>query len=219
MVKYQEVRSLLSNKLTELSFEKVFELLLDDYLDRHSPARKQERREKRAAVKKHQEERRTKVKPTEKTKRPETDRPNGDDEASGPKDKLSRKKFDEHSRSGSKIILLTSSGSEDHSDRTTNQERGTKPPKPGRTRKQTRHIPAKTSDAVFIRDKHRCTHVGTNGKRCKSTYRLQIDHIVPYARGGTNALSNLRLLCAKHNKLEAKRVYGAARIDAHCRRE
>jgi hypothetical protein len=28
------------------------------------------------------------------------------------------------------------------------------------------------------------------------------------ARGGTSALSNLRLLCAAHNKLEAERVLG-----------
>ncbi|MEJ2722473.1 MAG: HNH endonuclease signature motif containing protein [bacterium] len=80
---------------------------------------------------------------------------------------------------------------------------------------RSRHIPAKTRDAVFIRDEGRCTHVGTNGKRCKATRWLQIDHIVPYAKGGTHAMSNLRLLCAKHNILEATRAYGAAKIDGH----
>ncbi|MEJ2722551.1 MAG: HNH endonuclease, partial [bacterium] len=229
MAKYQEARSLLSNKLTQLSFENVFETLLDDYLDRHSPVKKQERREKRAAVKKQREKRAaarkqqeelcTTGKRTEPTETRAADRPNGDGNRTASKDKLSRKKFDEHSRSGSKIILLTSSDGGDHSDRTISQERGIKPPKPGRARQQTRHVPAKTRDAVFVRDKNRCTHIGSNGTRCESTYRLQIDHMVPYARGGTNALSNLRLLCAKHNKLEAKRVYGAAKIDAHCKRD
>ncbi|MEJ2720687.1 MAG: HNH endonuclease [bacterium] len=260
MVKYQEVRSLLSNKLTELSFETVFETLLDDYLNRHSPAKKQERREKRAAVKeqreeraavekqrekraavkeqrekgaavtkqrekragvkKEQAERRTKAKPTESTEARETDRPNsGDGDPSASKDKLSRKKFDEHSRSGSKIILLTSSDDDRDSNHDAIDEHNTKRADRNTAPVRSRHIPAKTRDAVFVRDKNRCTHVGPNGKRCESTYRLHIDHIAPYARGGTNALSNLRLLCAKHNKLEAKRVYGAARIDAHRKRE
>jgi hypothetical protein len=32
---------------------------------------------------------------------------------------------------------------------------------------------------------------------------------MPYARGGSNDAHNLRLLCERHNKLEAGRVYGA----------
>ncbi|MEJ2722495.1 MAG: HNH endonuclease signature motif containing protein, partial [bacterium] len=91
--------------------------------------------------------------------------------------------------------------------------------KTNRQTKRSRHISAKTRDAVFVRDENRCTHIGTNGKRCNETRWLQIDHIVPFAKDGTNSLSNLRLLCAKHNALEAKRAYGAAKIDAHRRRE
>jgi hypothetical protein len=71
-----------------------------------------------------------------------------------------------------------------------------------------RRIPAAARDAVFARDKGRCTYVGSNGVRCAATHRLQIDHVIPYARGGTNAAQNLRLLCERHNKLEAERVYG-----------
>jgi hypothetical protein len=72
-----------------------------------------------------------------------------------------------------------------------------------------RHIPASARDAVFKRDKGRCTYVGSNGIRCGATHHLQIDHIIPYARGGTGSLTNLRLLCERHNKHEAERVYGA----------
>jgi 5-methylcytosine-specific restriction endonuclease McrA len=71
-----------------------------------------------------------------------------------------------------------------------------------------RRIPAAVRDAVFARDKGRCAYVGSNGVRCAATHHLQIDHIVPYARGGTNSVHNLRLLCERHNKLEAERVYG-----------
>jgi 5-methylcytosine-specific restriction endonuclease McrA len=72
----------------------------------------------------------------------------------------------------------------------------------------TRRIPAATTDAVFARDKGRCTFIGSNGERCASTYHLQIDHVIPFARGGTNAPGNLRLLCERHNKKEAERVLG-----------
>ena len=34
---------------------------------------------------------------------------------------------------------------------------------------------------------------------CGSTHDLTADHIVPLARGGTNALSNLRVLCRSCN--------------------
>ena len=83
----------------------------------------------------------------------------------------------------------------------------------------TRHIPAATKDAVFARDKGRCTFVGSTGERCDATHNLQIDHIVPYARGGTNTLDNLRLLCERHNKHEAERVLGANSVRLFRRRE
>ena len=84
---------------------------------------------------------------------------------------------------------------------------------------KSRHIPAATKDAVFKRDKGRCTYVGSTNKRCDATHNLQIDHVVPYARGGTNTVGNLRLLCARHNKLEAERVYGANTIRRFSARE
>jgi 5-methylcytosine-specific restriction endonuclease McrA len=43
------------------------------------------------------------------------------------------------------------------------------------------------------------------GKRCSSTYALQIDHIHPVVLGGTNDPQNLRLLCRTHNLFEAER--------------
>jgi len=83
----------------------------------------------------------------------------------------------------------------------------------------TRHIPATVRDAVFARDKGRCTFVGSTGERCDATHNLEIDHIVPYARGGTNTLDDLRLLCERHNKHEAERVLGANSVRLFRRRE
>jgi 5-methylcytosine-specific restriction endonuclease McrA len=75
-------------------------------------------------------------------------------------------------------------------------------------RKRSRHIPVATRDDIRDRDGGRCTFVGSDGVRCDATKDLQIDHIRPFAQGGQTAVNNLRLLCGKHNRLEAERVYG-----------
>jgi hypothetical protein len=46
--------------------------------------------------------------------------------------------------------------------------------------------------------------VGSDGKRCNSTWDLEIHHDgTPYAHGGGHDINNLKLLCAAHNILEA----------------
>ncbi len=149
MAKLEEVKSLLSNKIPNGTFEDVFETMMDEFIDRHSPKKREERRMKKN------------------------------------KQAPSTKQTTEKSA----------------------------------TDKQTRHIPATTRDKVYVRDNARCTYVGNNGKRCNSTHNLQIDHIKPVARGGPNTLSNLRLLCGKHNRLEAKRVLGEKTVERYSRRE
>jgi 5-methylcytosine-specific restriction endonuclease McrA len=71
-----------------------------------------------------------------------------------------------------------------------------------------RRIPAVVRDMVYTRDEGRCAFTGPGGKRCASTTALQVDHIKPFARGGTSSPDNLRLLCAYHNRLEAERLLG-----------
>ena len=73
-----------------------------------------------------------------------------------------------------------------------------------------RYIGAALRDEVFVRDKLQCTYVGTNGRRCASKTALQVDHIRPVARGGSSTANNLRLLCAYHNRLEARQLMGCA---------
>ena len=82
-------------------------------------------------------------------------------------------------------------------------------PKPTPTPTHSRHIPAHIKNKVWTRDHGRCAYVGTNGKRCNSTYNLQFDHYpVPFARGGPNTANNLRLLCARHNQYAADKTFG-----------
>mgnify|MGYP006284314227 CR=1 FL=1 len=81
---------------------------------------------------------------------------------------------------------------------------------------RTRHIPHKVKAQVYKRDGGRCSFVGRSGRRCNSTWNLQYDHIVPFGKGGDNSPENLRLLCARHNRLMAEREYGKKHIES-CR--
>jgi hypothetical protein len=52
---------------------------------------------------------------------------------------------------------------------------------------------------VWQRDEGRCT-------RCGSQERLEFDHIVPIALGGSNTDRNIQLLCERCNREKGKRV-------------
>lgn len=71
----------------------------------------------------------------------------------------------------------------------------------------------------MARDGGRCTWVGPSGRRCGATYHLEIDPIVPFARGGGHEPSNLRVLCRAHNRLAAEQVYGRDKMRRLARRE
>ena len=67
---------------------------------------------------------------------------------------------------------------------------------------RSRYIPAAVRREVCRRDEGCCSYVDRDsGRRCGSRYRLEIDHIVPFALGGANECSNLRLRCGAHHKL------------------
>jgi hypothetical protein len=72
-----------------------------------------------------------------------------------------------------------------------------------------RYIRAAVRDQVFVRDGFRCSYVGPDGRRCTATVALQVDHVLPIARGGASTRDNLRVLCAEHNRLEAERMMGS----------
>jgi 5-methylcytosine-specific restriction endonuclease McrA len=80
-----------------------------------------------------------------------------------------------------------------------------------------RHIPDEVRDVVFRRDDGQCTFVAPNGTRCQCRRGLEVDHIKPFANGGTTVLSNLRLLCGGHNRLAAERAMGNSVMKAYWR--
>ena len=64
-----------------------------------------------------------------------------------------------------------------------------------------RYIPAAVKREVWRRDQGCCSFVDqASGRRCGSRYRLEIDHIVPFALGGDAQPSNLRLCCQAHHR-------------------
>jgi hypothetical protein len=91
-------------------------------------------------------------------------------------------------------------------------------PPPAEVRKRisgtaTRYIRAETKRAVFERAGSRCEYVDKDTKhRCEETKCLQIDHVIPFAHGGNNDLTNLQLLCAAHNRFRAIQTYGLEKM-------
>ncbi len=55
------------------------------------------------------------------------------------------------------------------------------------------HLSASKRKRVLLRDKRRCV-------KCGSGENLEIDHVVPLAKRGSNRLENLQLLCQICNR-------------------
>ncbi len=54
-------------------------------------------------------------------------------------------------------------------------------------------IPKSVRDYVFQRDNYQC-------QSCGKKQQLNIDHIIPLAKGGSNDISNLQTLCQTCNQ-------------------
>ena len=76
-------------------------------------------------------------------------------------------------------------------------------------KKNNRLIPQRIRQYIWKRDQGECSYIcpQTNNK-CRSKHLLQIDHIQPFALGGSHHPDNLRLLCARHNQLRSQRTFG-----------
>ncbi len=78
-------------------------------------------------------------------------------------------------------------------------------------------VPRATRRAVFERDGERCTFTAAEGQRCSATTWLELDHVVPRARGGTSELGNLRVRCRAHNLLYAEQTFGKEHVERKIR--
>jgi len=66
-------------------------------------------------------------------------------------------------------------------------------------------LPASLQRLIYQRAQACCEYVSSAGHRCRSRYQIQVDHILPVAKGGQNEAANLRVLCRTHNLTEARR--------------
>ncbi|GEJ56747.1 HNH endonuclease [Anaeromyxobacter diazotrophicus] len=74
-------------------------------------------------------------------------------------------------------------------------------------------IPAAVRREVWKRDGGRCAWCSPDGRRCGSTWMLELDHIEPVALGGRSTAGNLRLVCRNHNSLHAEHVFGREHME------
>jgi hypothetical protein len=74
-----------------------------------------------------------------------------------------------------------------------------------------RSLALKVRWSVFKRDGRRCCVCGRSG--AEKGVKLEVDHIVPVSKGGTDAMENLRTLCFECNRGKGPRR-GAARSGA-----
>ena len=67
-----------------------------------------------------------------------------------------------------------------------------------------RYVPRILKRMLFARSGGQCEFVDPSSKnRCLSRYRIEIDHIIPFAVGGKTEIQNLRHLCSNHNQRAA----------------
>jgi hypothetical protein len=76
------------------------------------------------------------------------------------------------------------------------------------TAEGSRHVPLAVRRQVMQRDGRRCAHVGPDGRRCSSTYQIQLHHLEPFATGGPPTADNLEVRCRRHNHLHAREELG-----------
>jgi hypothetical protein len=90
-------------------------------------------------------------------------------------------------------------------------------PRPSREQSDTARVSRATRCAVFERDGERCTFTDAEGHRCPATTWLELDHVIPRARGGTSEVGNLRVRCRAHNILYAEQTFGKEHVERKIR--
>jgi 5-methylcytosine-specific restriction endonuclease McrA len=78
---------------------------------------------------------------------------------------------------------------------------------------RSRHVPSAVRRQVAVRDQNQCRYRDpVTGRRCEARLYLQMEHLVPFAKGGGHDPQNLQLLCASHNRLRAVQQFGGQKM-------
>jgi 5-methylcytosine-specific restriction endonuclease McrA len=79
-------------------------------------------------------------------------------------------------------------------------------------------VPAHVRRSAWLRAGGRCEWVFESGERCGCTTRLELDHVIPRARGGPSTIDNVRILCRAHNGMAARVAFGDAWMNRFTRK-
>jgi 5-methylcytosine-specific restriction endonuclease McrA len=88
-------------------------------------------------------------------------------------------------------------------------------PRRARSEGTDRYIPAHVRREVWKRDHGRCQFPLEGGGICGSTYQVELDHIIPVAKGGESTVDNVRCACKAHNLHAARQAFGDAWMDRY----
>ena len=69
-------------------------------------------------------------------------------------------------------------------------------------KKRSRHIPLSVRFAVLQRDNHQCVSCG----KSPPAVTIEVDHIIPFSKGGNNGINNLQTLCFECNRGKGTRT-------------
>ena len=73
---------------------------------------------------------------------------------------------------------------------------------------RSRYIKAKDRRILLTQEAQGCAYRDPKTqKRCGERYQLQIDHCFPFSLGGSSELSNLQLLCGRHNRYKGDNLF------------
>lgn len=89
-----------------------------------------------------------------------------------------------------------------NSQKTTSSSKKAKPIKSQQSLKRSRYIPKSVRVTVLNRDKYKCVFCGRSSQQIE----LQIDHIKPFSKGGSNDIYNLQTLCIDCNQGKSDRI-------------
>lgn len=78
-------------------------------------------------------------------------------------------------------------------------------PAPEIPKATSRYIPAQLKKEIWIKSQSKC-------ENCGGSHALEIDHIRPFAQGGGNHASNLRLLCRSCNRFMGINEFGTEKM-------
>lgn len=70
-------------------------------------------------------------------------------------------------------------------------------------RQRRSYLPLNLKRSLMKNAEHTCQYIDkSTGRKCDSKYQLQVDHIHPLAKGGSDIEINLQILCRTHNHLK-----------------